>query len=204
MSSASSASDASSAFVRRMKPPVLPSGTPSAASACTRVRRLSRRLAGIFCDTPMWSSCGKKTSMRPARLICVDRRAPLVPMGSLMTWTISVWPSNTCFSIGLGGVAARLALRLSPSSGRCHRSATCKNAARSNPISMNADCMPGSTRATLPRYTLPTRPRSSVRSTCTSCTAPYSTTATRVSWGDQLIRMSCCIFCSCLRSMDGR
>src|SRR5690606_12894560 len=37
---------------------------------------------------------------------------------------------------------------------------------------------------------LPTRPRSSVRSMWTSCTAPCSTTATRVSCGDQLIRMS--------------
>jgi hypothetical protein len=44
-----------------------------------------------------------------------------------------------------------------------------------------------------PRYTLPTKPRSSVRSRCNSCTAPCSTTATRVSWGDQLIRMSCCM-----------
>src|SRR5688500_7836378 len=38
---------------------------------------------------------------------------------------------------------------------------------------------------------LPTSPRSSVRSTCSSWTAPCSTRATRVSWGDQLIRMSC-------------
>src|SRR2546423_6870088 len=38
---------------------------------------------------------------------------------------------------------------------------------------------------------LPTRPRSSARSTCSSCTAPFSTTATRVSCGAQLMRMSC-------------
>src|SRR4051812_12941954 len=38
---------------------------------------------------------------------------------------------------------------------------------------------------------LPTRPRSSVRSRWSSCTAPFSTTATRVSWGAQLMRMSC-------------
>src|SRR5687767_6145629 len=38
---------------------------------------------------------------------------------------------------------------------------------------------------------LPTSPRSSVRSTCSSCTAPFSTTATRVSCGAQLMRMSC-------------
>src|SRR6476646_4849939 len=38
---------------------------------------------------------------------------------------------------------------------------------------------------------LPTRPRSSSRSRCSSCTAPFSTTATRVSCGAQLMRMSC-------------
>src|SRR5689334_7746004 len=38
---------------------------------------------------------------------------------------------------------------------------------------------------------LPTRPRSSARSTCSSWTAPFSTIATRVSCGAQLIRMSC-------------
>src|SRR5574343_1896795 len=38
---------------------------------------------------------------------------------------------------------------------------------------------------------LPTRPRSRVRSTCNSCTAPLSMMATRVSWGVQLMRMSC-------------
>ena len=89
--------------------------------------------------------------MRPAMLTCVDRRAPLVPMGSLMTCTISVCPSNTCFSIGRGGPPLRCAGRPSPSSGFCHRSPTCRKAARSSPMSMKADCMPGSTRATLPR-----------------------------------------------------
>src|SRR5690606_30688719 len=69
----------------------------------------------------------------------------------------------------------------------------CRKAARSSPMSMKADCMPGSTRATLPRYTLPTSPRSRVRSTCSSCTAPLSTIATRVSCGDQFTRMSCCM-----------
>src|SRR5690606_36189773 len=43
---------------------------------------------------------------------------------------------------------------------------------------------------------LPTSPRSRVRSMCTSCTAPCSTTATRVSCGDQLIRMSWFMGCS--------
>src|SRR5476649_2927918 len=40
--------------------------------------------------------------MRPAMEICVDSRAPLVPMGSLMTCTVSTWPSKRIFSIGVG------------------------------------------------------------------------------------------------------
>ena len=43
--------------------------------------------------------------MRPAIEICVDSRAPLVPMASLMTCTVSVWPSKTRFSIGTCGAS---------------------------------------------------------------------------------------------------
>src|SRR6218665_2034023 len=57
-------------------------------------------------------------------LICVDRRAPLVPMGSLMTCTISAWPSNTCFSIGTCGWPLRANRGASPSGWRRHTSAT--------------------------------------------------------------------------------
>ena len=53
----------------------------------------------------MWSSCGRNTSRRPAIEICVDSRAPLVPIGSLITCTVSVWPSKTMRSIGGGGTA---------------------------------------------------------------------------------------------------
>jgi hypothetical protein len=52
--------------------------------------------------------------MRPAIEICVDRRAPLVPIGSLITCTVSTWPSNSSFSIGVGAL-------------RCH---CCRRAAR--------------------------------------------------------------------------
>ena len=45
--------------------------------------------------------------MRPAIDTCVDRRAPLVPMASLMTCTVSVWPSKTWRSMGTGGASAR-------------------------------------------------------------------------------------------------
>jgi hypothetical protein len=61
MSSASSGSVASSPLVRRMKPP--PAGP---TSACSRERSASRWSGGIFCETPTWSSCGRKTSSRPA------------------------------------------------------------------------------------------------------------------------------------------
>ena len=73
-------------------------------------------------------------------LICVDSRAPFVPIGSFSTCTSSSWPSYRCFSIGWMPASVR----------DCQRSATCRNAARSRPMSMKADCMPGSTRVTTP------------------------------------------------------
>ena len=81
MSSASSASVASAALVRRMKPPPIaspPSAARAATSACTsaamRARSCSRSSGEpIFCEMPMWSSCGRKTSSRPAIEICVDK-----------------------------------------------------------------------------------------------------------------------------------
>ena len=129
------------------------------AKSCNRLLSCLRCSRGIFCDTPMCLSCGKNTSNRPDRLICVDSRAPFVPIGSLMTCTSSVCPSKTCFSIG-GSCkgTSDLVFAFSLASGSVWRklilltkSATCKNAARSSPISMNADCMPGNTRATLPK-----------------------------------------------------
>ena len=89
--------------------------------------------------------------MRPAMLIWVESRAPLLPIGSLITCTISAWPSNTCFSIGTCACVLRTAAGGSPSGWRCQTSATCRKAARSSPISTKADCMPGNTLATLPR-----------------------------------------------------
>src|SRR3954471_9957577 len=88
------------------------------------------------------------------------------------------WPSARIFSIGL------------PASRFSQMSATCRKAARSRPMSMNADCMPGSTRATRPMQMLPTSPRPLERSTKSSCTTPLATTATRVSRGVTLIRIS--------------
>src|SRR5436853_275054 len=81
---------AAAALVRRMKPPLSPGVSPAAAraatsscaSALTRARSCSRSSGEpIFCEIPTWSSCGRKTSSRPAIEIWVERRAPLVPIG---------------------------------------------------------------------------------------------------------------------------
>ncbi|CFW45191.1 Uncharacterised protein [Bordetella pertussis] len=141
-SAAISSSVAPSACVRTMKPPFSSGGI----SACRRSRNWVRSDSeSIFCEMPMWGSCGRYTSMRPAMLICVDSRAPLVPSGSLMTCTIRVCPSNSSFSIGVGVWPWLRSLRFS------RRSAIWMKAARSRPISMKALCMPGSTRTTRPR-----------------------------------------------------
>ena len=68
----------------------------------------------------------------------------MVPIGSLTTCTMIGWPSARIRSIG------RVVADDSPFWRSSQMSATCRNAARSSPISMNADCMPGSTRTTRP------------------------------------------------------
>src|SRR5690349_9663344 len=102
-------------------------------------------------------------------------------MGSFTTCTIRFWPSASSFSMGTAGWPPWRWPQIS---------ATWRNAARSPPISMNADCMPGSTRMTRPMVMLPTRPRAEERSICTSCVTPCSMTATRVSCGVTLTRIS--------------
>src|SRR3569832_73470 len=95
-----SASDASSAMVRMMKPPFSSGGN----RLFTLLRKASRSASfSMRCEMPMCGSCGRYTSMRPAMEICVDRRAPLVPIGSLLTCTMTAWPSYSSFSIGSGG-----------------------------------------------------------------------------------------------------
>ena len=90
-------------------------GDAACTSAAMRARSCSRSSGEpIFCEMPTWSSCGRNTSSRPAIVICVDRRAPLVPIGSLITCTVSVWPSKTCCSIGTAA-ALRAASGGSPS-----------------------------------------------------------------------------------------
>ena len=168
-------------MVRIIKPPSRFSGS----SPSKRLRRCSRSSSSSMrCDTPMWSWCGKNTKKRPAMLISVVSRAPLVPIGSLITCTMIDWPSCNTSWIGRS-------LGSSPPIWHSIISAACKNAARCKPISTNADCIPGSTRHTLPRYTLPTIPNDELRSICSSCAMPCSITATRVSCGVTLINISC-------------
>ena len=100
----------------------------------------------------------------------VVRRAPLVPIGSLMTCTSTSWPSWTRLLMlscgrGAGAGAGTGASSTSPASaGTGSRagstgpslraqamSLACRKAARSRPMSTNAACMPGSTRRTRPR-----------------------------------------------------
>src|SRR3990172_10988451 len=70
------------------------------------------------------------------------------------------------------------------------RSLLWRNPVRSRPISTNAACIPGSTLTTRPLKILPTDPRLRERSMYISCSTPFSTIATRVSWGVTLIRIS--------------
>ena len=55
---------------------------------------------------------------------------------------------------------------------------------------MKAACMPGSTRDTRPLYRLPASPRRLARSTNSSCSTPFSSSAARVSRGLTLTTIS--------------
>ena len=111
-----------------------------------------------------------------------EQPSALGAQGSLTTWTMMVCPSNSSFSIGVGGSWLR-----SPRFSR--RSAIWMNAARSSPMSMNALCMPGSTRTTAQvniAYMAALDAALDMQFLHRSC----STSATRVSNGVTLIRMS--------------
>ena len=85
-------------------------------------------------------------------LICVVRRAPLLPIGSLTTCTTTSWPSRSSSAIGAAGAATPAGgSEASPRAGSGRwMSLACRNAARSRPTSTNAACMPVITRCTLP------------------------------------------------------
>jgi hypothetical protein len=69
---------------------------------------------------------------------CVERRAPLLPMGSLTTL------HQQRLALGEDLLDRPLGAFPLPLTARAvQMSATCRNAARGRPISTNADCMPG-------------------------------------------------------------
>jgi len=88
------------------------------------------------------------------------------------------------FSMGLGRLAVGLAL--------LQMSATWRNAARSSPISMNADCIRAARRATRPMQMLPTSPRLAVRSMRSSCTTPAPGDRDDASARRDVMRISSC------------
>ena len=79
------------AAVRMITPPVKPCASRNSRTMPRRRLRSSRD--SIFLETPTWSTVGMKTRNRPAMVTWDVRRAPLVPSGSLTTWTRISWPS---------------------------------------------------------------------------------------------------------------
>src|SRR5438105_15722068 len=118
-------------------------------------------------------------------------RAPLVPIGSLMTCTRTSSPALTRRRMSsTGGALVSGAPTTVSAAALPAMSAACRNAVRSRPISTNAACMPGSTRDTRPLYRLLTSPRRLERSMWISCTTPFSRMAARDSRGAMLTRIS--------------
>ncbi len=90
------------AAVRMMTPPVNPCASRNSRTMPRRRLRSSRE--SILRDTPTWSTVGMKTRNRPAIVACEVSRAPLVPSGSLATWTRISCPSFSSSSILASGV----------------------------------------------------------------------------------------------------
>ena len=101
------------AAVRMMTPPVKPCASRNSRTMPRSRLRSSRD--SILRDTPTWSTVGMNTRNRPGIVTCEVRRAPLVPSGSLTTWTRISWPSFSRSSIfGCGRRLSRSARPLPP------------------------------------------------------------------------------------------
>jgi len=86
--------------------PAGPEPSGNCASTPMRARSLLAQLVrAIFCEMPMVVVMRQEDGAgRPAMLTCVDKRRALRGRsGSLMTCTVSAWPSKTRRSIGIGG-----------------------------------------------------------------------------------------------------
>ena len=76
--------------------------------------RLRSSRDSILRETPTWSTVGMKTRNRPGIVACEVSRAPLVPSGSLATWTMISWPSFRSSSIFGSGPLSRSRSRRRP------------------------------------------------------------------------------------------
>jgi len=136
-SSRNCSSLAPSAAVRTITP--ADSGTISLSSFFRRARSDS----GSFREMPVIAPEGTSTRWRPASVIWLVRRAPLWPIGSLVTWTSTVSPLWSACSIRRGWPSMPAASQLT--------SPAYRTAFRPLPRSMNAASMEGSTFCTRPR-----------------------------------------------------
>ena len=95
-SARSSSSEAPSAAVRTM--------TPASAGMTSRSSflRRARSVSGSLREIPVTPPAGTYTRKRPASEICDVTRAPLWPMGSLVTCTITVSPGLSASSMRRG------------------------------------------------------------------------------------------------------
>jgi len=109
-----------------------------------RAQLLAQLLRAIFWLMPMWLSCGRKDQHAPGDADLRRQPRALGADGVLD----DLHRQRLAFEDqALDGHLRRVGPRRRPP---C-RSATCRKAARSRPMSMKALCMPGSTRTTLPR-----------------------------------------------------
>jgi hypothetical protein len=171
-----------SATVRTMKPPVSP-GRDQRMHLLAQVLALGLVLDALRdADVRVLRQVHEQAARRST---WVESRAPLLPMGSLTTCTSSVWPSERIFSIGPLDAAA---VAGHPDVGHVQ-----EGRAR-QPDLDEADCMPGARgRRARDRCCRPGRGSSRARR-ASSCTAPSSVTATRVSCGVTFMRI--CSFIS--------
>ena len=107
-----SSSERPAAAVRMITPPMKPCCSRKDLTMPRRRARSSRD--SILRDTPTWSTVGMKTRKRPGMVTCEVSRAPLVPSGSLTTWTRISWPSLSRSSIFGSGLSRSRSSRAGP------------------------------------------------------------------------------------------
>ncbi len=141
-----------SAAVRQISPAWL-----GRSSVRIFLRRDRSSRSTILRETPACLSPGMRTRYRPGMESRQETFGPLVPIGSLITWTITSWPFfkwSWMFSSCLGSDerAAAESSRSNPSKSMIdsRRSLEWRKAVRESPRSRNAAWMPGKTALTTP------------------------------------------------------